>query len=253
MKLKLFILLLAVALFSGCACHCNAVLLECPSIGKHDNVVYHKGYTLCYNSDTHTSDWVAYELTAEETQALWPRTNDFRYDPDVLDVQAEHSDYRGTGWHRGHLAPAGDMKWDSVAMSESFYYTNISPQSHALNQGCWQTLENKVRKWAVQYERVYVCCGPIYTTNRYGTLGSTSVKIPDYYFKALLIPVVGHYSAIAFIMENGEESQDLSQCACTVDALECILHRDLFCLLKDSLERKVESTIHWEDWGLERR
>ena len=237
-------------LFIGCTCHCNAVLLECPSIGKYDNVVYHKGYTLCYNSYTHASDWVAYELTAEETKGTWPRSNDFRRDPSIQDIQAEHSDYRGTGWHRGHLAPAGDMKWDSVTMSESFYYTNICPQTHELNQGCWQLLENKVRKWAEKYEKIYVCCGPIYTTCQNGAIGNTNVLIPDYYFKALLIPVNETYSAIAFIMENETDKQDLSLCACTIDELESILNKDLFCLLDNSLEKRIESVIVWDDWGL---
>lgn len=250
MKHRCLVVLLIGLFFSGCACHINAVLMECPSISKYDNVVYHKGYTLCYNSYSHASDWVAYELTAEETKGTWPRSNDFRRDPDVRDIQAEHSDYKGTGWHRGHLAPAGDMKWDSIAMSESFYYTNICPQTHELNQGCWQSLENKVRKWAEKYGRIYVCCGPIYTSYQNGTIGATNVMVPDYYYKALLIPIHDSFSAIAFVMENGTSDQDLTRCACTIDELERVLDRDLFCLLENSQEKYIESIINWGDWGL---
>lgn len=237
---------------SGCACHCRIPLTECPSTTRHEQVVYHKGYTLCFNPNTHASDWVAYELTQEETLGEWPRSDDFRHDPDIQEQQASHSDYRGTGWHRGHLAPAGDMKWDSVAMSESFFYTNICPQSHALNQGPWQRLENKVRLWAKQYGSVYVCCGPIYTTNHNGTLGQTQVMVPDQYYKALLIHNDSVCSAIAFIMDNGTEKQSLEQCACTVDELEQVIGRDLFCPLEKSIEETVESTINWDDWGMKK-
>ncbi len=252
MKPKHLLVFCLIPFLFGVACHSNTTLMECPSINKYDNVVYHKGYTLCYNSYTHASDWVAYELTAEEASGLWPRSNDFRRDPNVQDIQAEHSDYKGTGWHRGHLAPAGDMKWDSTAMSESFYYTNICPQTQELNQGVWQSLENKVRKWAQKYGRIYVCCGPIYTTYQNGTIGATNVMVPDYYYKALMIPVNGTYSAIAFMTKNSKEKQDLSLCACTIDELEKVINRDLFCLLNNSLEKKVESTIVWNDWGIDK-
>jgi len=225
--------------------------MECPATTKNDKVVYHKGYTLCFNPITHTSDWVAYELTLEETLGEWPRVNDFRPDPDVEELQAEYGDYRGSGWHRGHLAPAGDMKWDSIAMSESFFYTNICPQSHDLNQGVWQKLENRVRKWAKQYGRVYVCCGPIYTTYQNGTLAETGVMIPDAYYKALLIPKDYAFSAIAFVMHNKPGKQTLSECACTVDELETIINKDLFCTLENSVEKSVEATINWKDWGIE--
>lgn len=244
-----FLCLLSVFL-SGCACHCNAQLLECPSVDKYDYVIHHKGYTLSFNQVTHASDWVAYELTKEELDGNWPRSNDFRSDPDIQGYQAENSDYKGSGWHRGHLAPAGDMKWDSVAMSESFYYTNICPQHQDLNQGIWQSLENNVRKWAKKYGRIYVCCGPIYTTNQNGNIGKSCVMVPDYYFKALLIPKDQSFSAIAFMMQNGPGNQSLRSCACTVDELERVLKRDLFCTLDNSMEKLVEATIVWDDWGL---
>ena len=243
-------LLLIFTWLSRCSCQCVAHLMECPSIGKEEEVVYHHGYTLCFNQNTHASDWVAYELTKEELKGNWPRTNDFMADPDIQGYQATYYDYKGSGWHRGHLAPAGDMKWDSIAMSESFYYTNICPQHRDLNQGVWQSLENKVRKWAKQYGQIYVCCGPIYTSHQNGTLGTTNVMIPDAYFKALLIPKGQSYSAIAFIMENGPGTQELSSCARTVDELEKLLKKDFFCSLENSLEKNIESSISWDDWGL---
>lgn len=63
-------------------------------------------------------------------------------------VQASLSDYRRSGFDRGHMAPAADMRWSATAMSESFYLTNICPQTPSLNQGDWNRLEGKIRDWA---------------------------------------------------------------------------------------------------------
>lgn len=81
----------------------------------------HFAYTLSYNSKTLTANWVAYELTAKETNGPWSRKGlRFMPDLDCKSKQADNEDYRNSGYTRGHLAPAGDMKWDSLAMSDEF-------------------------------------------------------------------------------------------------------------------------------------
>lgn len=74
-------------------------------------------------------------------------------DPDYDGAQADHADYKGSGYSRGHLVPAGDMKWDSLAMVESFYFTNCIPQETKFNNGKWNQLEEKTRRWAKQFVR----------------------------------------------------------------------------------------------------
>ena len=51
----------------------------------------------------------------------------------VNEGSAELSDYRNSGYDRGHLAPAADMKNSSISMSESFLFSNISPQDPSFN------------------------------------------------------------------------------------------------------------------------
>ena len=105
-------------------------------------------------------------------------------DPDCYEKQADNDDYRNSGYSRGHLAPAGDMKWDSVAMLESFYFTNCIPQDAALNNGKWNQLEMKTRSWAQQYGKVYVVCGPVYQSDDTLRIGHNEVAVPDACFKA---------------------------------------------------------------------
>ena len=171
-------------------------------------------------------------------------------DPYCHSRQADHEDYRNSGYSRGHLAPAGDMKWDSVAMVESFYFTNCIPQDKELNNGRWNQLEMKTRAWAKEYGRVYVVSGPAFWDDDTLRIGHNGVAVPDACFKALLIPVDEGYSAVAFLMQNGGEERSLRDCAVSVDELESLLGLDLFCNLPDDKEDEVESKVVWEDWSI---
>lgn len=252
--LHIFFLLL---LFS-CSCHSLRMMepvqpeeMEVPRVSVDDTLVFHSAYTLSYNSITLIPNWVAYELTANETEGPWSRKGlRFMPDPDCDEGQADNEDYRNSGFSRGHLAPAGDMKWDSVAMLESFYFTNCIPQDTRLNNGKWNQLEEKTRRWARQYGRVYVVCGPAFLTEDTLRIGHNGVAVPDACFKALLVPTDRGYSSIAFLMSNGEENRSVGECALTVDALEALLDMDFFCNLPDKEEVEVESKVVREDWGL---
>ncbi len=229
----------------------HPTLLEIPLKHDGDELIFHSAYTLSYNSITLIPNWVAYELTADETDGPWTRKGlRFMSDPDCRFRQADNDDYRNSGYSRGHLAPAGDMKWDSIAMVESFYFTNCFPQDKALNNGRWNQLEMKTRALARDYGRVYVICGPVFMNDDTIRIGHNGVAVPDACFKALLIPKGKDYSAIAFLMRNGGEDRTLKECACTVDEMEALLGMDLFHNLSNDVEEAVERQVTWDDWGI---
>lgn len=229
----------------------HPILLEIPMKHDGDELISHSAYSLSYNSNTLVANWVAYELTAEETDGPWTRKGmRFVPDPDCKSRQADNNDYRNSGYSRGHLAPAGDMKWDSVAMLESFYFTNCIPQDEALNNGRWNQLEMKTRALAKKYGWVFIVCGPAFLKQDTLRIGHNGVAVPDACFKVLLVPKDNSYSAIAFLLQNGEENRSLKECALTVDELELIFGLDLFCNLPDSEEDEIENHVFWDDWGL---
>ena len=82
------------------------------------------GYTLSYDADYKTPQWVGWTLTAEKAEGTVPREKNFYPDPDVRGAKAYPKDYTNSGYDRGHMAPAGDMKWSQQAMLESFYLSN---------------------------------------------------------------------------------------------------------------------------------
>ena len=215
-----------------------------------EQIMVKRGFTVSFNPQTLIPNWVAYELTAEETDGPWSRKGlRFVPDPDCHERQADNNDYRNSGYARGHLAPAGDMKWDSLAIVESFYFTNCMPQEIKFNNGKWNQLENKVRQWAKRYGKVYVVCGPVFTEEDTARIGKNGVAVPDACFKALLVPKEDAFSAIAFLMWNGGECRSLRDCALTVDELETVLAMDFFCNLPDAIEHAVEDTVVWKDWN----
>ena len=228
-------------------------LLEIPASSAEGRIVQHGAYVSSYNTETLIPNWVAYELTAEETAGDGRREGiEFRKDPDLKGCpQAMREDYSGSGWTKGHLMPAADAAFSNSTMSETFYFTNICPQNETLNAGDWQYLEKKVRQWANRYGSVWVVTGPIVGENRYGTIGDRDVVVPDAFYKALLVcKPNGSYSAIAFVMDNDDDRYYLKDCAVTVNDLESLTGLDLFPNLDDKVEEKVEGTIRFSDWGI---
>jgi len=133
-------------------------------------IVEHSAYSLGYNEDHDQATWVAYTLTgAQATSKLYERTDIFRDDPAVVTGSATLADYKGSGYDRGHLAPARDMTWSRTAMSESFYMSNMSPQIPGFNRGIWKQLESQVRQYAVDRGLIYrdgTCIGIRFAKNR---------------------------------------------------------------------------------------
>ena len=228
-------------------------LLEIPALDTDVRIVKHGAYVTSYNTETLIPDWVAYELTAEETGGEKKREGiEFRKDPDLKGVpQAMREDYSGSGWTKGHMMPAADAAFSNSTMAETFYFTNICPQNETLNAGDWQYLEKRVRQWANRYGSVWVVTGPIVGENRYGTIGERDVVVPDAFYKALLIRKKnGSYSAIAFVMDNDDERYYLKDCLMSVNDLESLTGLDFFPGLDDTVEEKVEGTVRLSDWGI---
>ena len=229
-------------------------LMELPAVYDDDIILTHKGFVISYNADARIPEWVAYELTADETGGEADRDESvFMMDPTYNRTQAMREDYYDSGWTRGHMACAGDFQWDEEAMDETFYLTNICPQDRELNKGDWNYLEKQVRRWARDYGHVWVVTGPIIGGNRYGTIGDRDVTVPDSFFKAVLTEKNGKYRSIAFVMDNDDKRYWLDECAVTVNGLEAMTGQDFFPLLPNSVEEEVESQLRLQDWGIRQR
>ena len=113
---------------------------------NNGELVHHPYYSHSYSEQYEQAEWVFYEIKKERVLGLVRRTDNFRSDEKISTNSATLSDYKGSGYDRGHLAPAGDMSFNYTAMSESFYMSNMSPQHPSFNRGIWKMLESLVRE-----------------------------------------------------------------------------------------------------------
>lgn len=208
-------------------------------------------YTLCYDTMYQQAAWVAYILTrAEVNRKGTERQNAFCSDPTVVQrgwPTARDRDYTRSGYDRGHLLPSADRDDTPEENRATFYLSNVSPQRPALNRQIWRLLEEQVRKWAKQYDSLYVVTGPVLVSGLPRIKGG--VGVPRRYFKALLVWQNGRYHAIAFLLPNQEKiSGKFGDYAMSVNDLEKIIGYDLFWRLPDQVEERVESEVDTSFW-----
>lgn len=223
--------------------------LEIPITQKEctEQIISHLGFTVSYNEDWLIPNWVAYELTNTEVNGTYPRRGSFCPDPKVKGRTAVTYDYSNSGYDRGHMAPAADLKWSEQSMLESFYLSNICPQNRNLNSGIWLGLEEAVRDWARNNGAVYVICGPV-MGEVFDTIGDNAVAIPQGFFKVICKNVKGLYCSIGFYFPNDSVTGNLFDFAKSVDEIERLTGFDFFSLIPDEIENKIESTYNSKDW-----
>ena len=216
--------------------------------GTPEQVKEYKGFTVSFNKENHTPNYVAWELLGSEVAYELGRYNKFWQDSEIEGCPS-HSDYTHSGFDRGHMCPAADQKWDEEAMVDCFVMANMCPQDHALNAGAWNTLENKERQWAQRDSAIMIIAGPIYLDSDNKRIGETGVRVPGAFFKAFLAPYVESPRAIAFVYPNMSSPGNMQDYAMSIDDLEEILGYDLFPALPDELENKVEANFSFKEWN----
>lgn len=223
--------------------------LEIPTLltPRQQQIIRHTGYTVSYNKDTKLPNWVSYELTRAETKGKEKRSNRFIADPLVKGAIATNADYTRSGYDKGHMAPAADMKWSPVAMNESFYFSNMCPQHPQLNRRGWKKLEDKIRDWAVADSAIIIICGPV-IKKQPKTIGKNKVAVPQQFFKVILSPFVKPMRAIGFLFNNEQSVDPLSAYVVTVDSIERLTNMDFFSLLPDEIENKIEAEANYFQW-----
>lgn len=220
--------------------------VERPAPIEGEIVLEKKTYTVSYNQETRCPNWVAWKLTAEHTDGPYKRANFYEED-DVPEPRATLRDYKGSGWSRGHMCPAGDNKWDSEAMAESFSLVNVCPQNARLNSGVWNSIEMDCRKWARKYGEVYVVCGPVYLNKAHEAIGPNEVVVPEAFFKVVLC-LKGKPKAIGVVVKNTEGAKKKDLYYNTLDQVERITGYDFFPSLPDDIEKKVEARANIREW-----
>lgn len=211
-------------------------------------LVEYKGMNVSFNPWLHIPNWVAWELTASEANGQEPRAERFACDESVAGCPTP-KDYLRSGYDRGHMAPAADMKWDTEAMEQSFMMTNICPQAKSLNTGVWKRLEEKCRTWAEIDSSIIIVCGPIVTDKINKYIGDTKVAVPQRFFKVIASPYANPPRGIGFIMPNGKVKGGMQACAVSIDSVETVTGHNFFATLPDDIENDIEKQCKFHYWS----
>ncbi|MCB0532977.1 MAG: DNA/RNA non-specific endonuclease [Saprospiraceae bacterium] len=227
-----------------------------------EQYVLHSAMALEYSEPHEQARWVAHIISPEVAVGTVGRTNDFRPDPLVTTGSAVEEDYflktmnangtweyDGFGYDRGHLAPSADFRWSATALSESYFYSNMSPQVAEFNRGRWSELEAQLRNYVETHPGVqlYVVTGPVLEPDLpVIERGVNKVAIPRQFFKVALD--LKNNRAIGFIMPNSRLTYPLENFAVSVDAVEQLTGLDFFNRLPDSLETTLEASLDKAAW-----
>ena len=202
----------------------NALLAVNIPKGVSNQVINYQAIRVNFNPSLRIPNCVAYELTAtmvDMTDAPdHENRKNYNYAKDSnVKSCPENWEYRGSGYSRGHMAPAMDMRWDKTTMTQCFYMTNMCPQDTKLNNDHWRVLEEKVHRWAKRDKCLMVYTGPIMGKNpKMIGKNKQNIAVPDAFFKVVYAPEQGR--AIAFIYDNCPCPGNISKYAVTVAEVE---------------------------------
>ena len=178
------------------------VVWGAPQVAQEGNNQYlcRQGYAVNYNYQTKVAYFVVETIWGQSLASKQAaRKDDFREDPEVpVQFRATLKDYVGSGLDRGHMAPAADFVYSPLAMSESFYLTNMMPQVPGNNRGIWKYTEELTRYWAQQRGQVFVITGTIFDAS--SPVMGNGVRVPTYIYKIVIDPK--RVQSIAFLYPN---------------------------------------------------
>lgn len=201
-------------------------------------------YCLDFNIRHKQPNWVYYMLTRAHIDGKTPRASSFR-DCRQGDVSsASQKDYKGSGYDKGHLCPAADMKLDREAMNATFLMWNMSPQDPSFNRGKWAELEALVRKYIRDdSDTLFIVTGPVFLGEE-KCIGMNKVTVPKLFYKVVYSPERG---GIAFLLPNHKVSSPLRNWQVSIDLVEVLTGIDFFPQLPLKYQDEIESQVVWWD------
>ncbi|WP_264565059.1 DNA/RNA non-specific endonuclease [Flavobacterium sp. N3904] len=211
-------------------------------------IIRHKHFFLSYSEEHEQAEWTAYYLTAQNQNQHHFERPYFSQDP-LIDTDSAHwNNYKDTGYDKGHLVPAADMKFSEEAYNETFFTSNVAPQNRAFNAGIWNRLEQKIRYWADKYTALFIVTGSILHDNLV-TIGTEEVSVPDYFFKIVVRVQDNGLVMIPFLVPNEKSDAPLYTFATTIDAIEQITGIDFNEKLSEKIAEKIEKELSYKEWS----
>lgn len=233
-------------------------------IGKEDlEIIEHSGMILGFNCNYNMAEWSFHILTPDVSFGNVSRTNDFREDEKIKCGSAVEADYflrkeepdgtfsyDGFGFDRGHLAPSADFRWSAKALSESYYYSNMTPQRKEFNRESWANLEGLLRTIVDREKKIfYILTGPVLNENLpFIEKSLNQLRIPQLHYKIIVDLSQDKPRGMAFLMPNNKCEGRLSNYVVSIDSIEQLTGLDFFPSIDKILELQIESKSDFNNW-----
>ncbi|MDD2411513.1 MAG: DNA/RNA non-specific endonuclease [Bacteroidales bacterium] len=235
-----------------------------PKLEVDDSLICHSAACLVFSHEHKLAKWVVHILSSDIIEGRVSRTNDFRNDP-LIPNTANESDYfvktllddgkykyEGFGYDRGHLAPSADFRWSSKALSESYYYSNITPQTPEFNREKWAEIEDFLRSYVYDNPNsyLYIITAPVLEDNLPVIEKSPNrIPIPHYHYKIAVD--LDKKNGIAFLVPQRNITYPIESYIVPIDSIEKITGIDFFTSLSSEDQKWIESNSDYSKWAPE--
>lgn len=229
-------------------------------------IAEHSALVIGLNEDFKMASWTFHQLLPDVIKGGVTRSNDFRPDP-ILDgktaveadyfIKEKRSDgsykYDGFGFDRGHLAPSADFRWSEQGLSESYYYSNMTPQRPGFNRDSWAEVENLLRTIIENNpQRYFVLTGPVLHDSLPEIERSINkIKIPALHYKIIVDLESDSPKGLAFLMPNKKCERPIFDYIVSIDSVESITGLDFFPKLDDKTAELIESESDYNAWNVD--
>jgi endonuclease G len=234
-----------------------------PTAKSEIEIIEHSLMTLGFDCRYKLATWSFHMLTPDVSFGNVSRSNDFRVDEKLKCGSAGEADYflrkenldgtytyDGFGFDRGHLAPSADFRWSATALSESYFYSNMTPQKKEFNRESWANLEALLRSVVDQEKKTfYILTGPVLNDSLPIIERSLNqLRIPKLHYKIIVDLSEEKPRGMAFLMPNTKCEGRLSDYVVSIDSIEQLTGLDFFPSIDKALELQIESKSDYNNW-----
>jgi len=207
----------------------------------------YRGFIVQFNCQFKTPNFTIHHLSFEQISPdrgpKARRRSSFFVDQQLDSCSSTNQDFKGSGFDKGHLVPAGDFYWNQLLKNESFVLSNVSPQAPSLNRGIWARLEEAIRARVLSSDsEAYVVTGVIHHPGE-DEMGGRRVGIPSFFYKIIYFPRSQTMSSYLFTNGSPAYSGSLSDFLVKEMDIERITGEDFFDRLDDTLEVRLKSQL----------
>ncbi len=242
----------------------KSMLLEngIPELKEGEELVCHSAYCLVYDEKHEEAKWTAHIISRDIATGGVNRTNDFRVDSLIKTGSSEEEDYfltiekddgtvkyDGFGYDRGHLCPSADFRWSPIGLSETYYYSNMTPQLPEFNRELWADVESFMREYVYNNpgKDLYIVTAPVLADNLPKIeRGKNKVSIPVFHYKIAVD--IEAKKGIAFLVSQKDLGYPIESYVVSIDSIEKITGINYYPNLSTEDEALIESKSDISQW-----